>query len=379
MARRDPRIALLGRSAAEEIADASIRHLVFLQRLSNQERNQIIGFINRQVLPDLTAKLTVHLERIRGRGVDSNVFRTAALKRMIRAFSSGLQDGMNDALGLLVKDLRELGQMESAVALKHIKSAMPIDFALVAPNLPEIHSAITSRPMQGALLRDWWRGVGRSAQLSFERQLTIGLAEGESTVDIVRRIRGIPGGAPGVYGTLRRNTEAIVRTAINHVSTQAREITYLANNDLIKSVMIVATLDARTTDICISLDGKVFEVMEGPRPPFHMQCRTTTTPVLKSFEELGLRRVDFPASTRASMNGQVPSSVTYPEWLKGQPAAFQNEVLGPTRARLFRQGKVAGDRFVNNQRQTLTLEQLRRREGLTLEDIEVVRATGSVA
>lgn len=50
--------------------------------------------------------------------------------------------------------------------------------------------------------------------------------------------------------------------------------------------------------------------------------------------------------TRASMNGQVPKKQTYQTWLKRQPVEFQNDVLGPTRAKLFREGGLSLDRFI---------------------------------
>jgi hypothetical protein len=83
--------------------------------------------------------------------------------------------------------------------------------------------------------------------------------------------------------------------------------------------------------------------------------------VLKSFKELGVDLPEFSESTRASMDGQVPAKMTYNEWLKGKPAAFQNEVLGPSRAKLFRAGMPV-DRFVNRAGDKLTLDDLRKRD-----------------
>ena len=67
------------------------------------------------------------------------------------------------------------------------------------------------------------------------------------------------------------------------------------------------------------------------------------------------------------MDGPVSSQRTYGGWLKDQPKAFQDEVLGPERAALFRSGEVSLDRFTDDAGRTLTLEQLRAREGITLE------------
>jgi hypothetical protein len=71
--------------------------------------------------------------------------------------------------------------------------------------------------------------------------------------------------------------------------------------------------------------------------------------------------IDIPASTRASMDGQVPSKITYQEWLKKQSVERQNEVLGVTKAKLFREGGLPIDKFVSPKGHVYTLDQLKER------------------
>ena len=59
--------------------------------------------------------------------------------------------------------------------------------------------------------------------------------------------------------------------------------------------------------------------------------------------------------------GQVASETNYGEWLKRQPAAFQDEVLGPARGRLFRSGTETVHSFVDSRGKQLTLKQLKQR------------------
>jgi predicted Fe-S protein YdhL (DUF1289 family) len=59
--------------------------------------------------------------------------------------------------------------------------------------------------------------------------------------------------------------------------------------------------------------------------------------------------------------GQVPARTTYGEWLRTQPAEFQNDVLGPARADLFR-GGMPLTKFVDRAGGGLTLRQIRERE-----------------
>lgn len=95
----------------------------------------------------------------------------------------------------------------------------------------------------------------------------------------------------------------------------------------------------------------------------HWGCRSAQTPVLKSLAELSGLDIgeDWPQSTRASMDGQVPQATTYGEWLQRQSPKRQDEVVGPTRGALMREGKLPFDALYTNRGEYLTLEKLRER------------------
>jgi hypothetical protein len=59
--------------------------------------------------------------------------------------------------------------------------------------------------------------------------------------------------------------------------------------------------------------------------------------------------------------GQVPAETDYGEWLADQPIGFQDEHLGPTRARLFRKGELELDSFTDRAGNDLTLADLAKR------------------
>jgi hypothetical protein len=82
---------------------------------------------------------------------------------------------------------------------------------------------------------------------------------------------------------------------------------------------------------------------------------------LKSWKELGISLKEAPEGTRASMNGQIPESLTYPKWLKKQTTEIQNEALGKSRAVLFRSGKLKIKEFIDRRNRPLTLKQLQKR------------------
>jgi hypothetical protein len=93
-------------------------------------------------------------------------------------------------------------------------------------------------------------------------------------------------------------------------------------------------------------------------------------PLLRSWKELGVDLTDVPPADRASMNGLVPGTQTYNEWIveedERNPGAA-DEFLGPTRAALWRSGKLELGDFVNDRNRILTLDQIAKREGIEIE------------
>ena len=143
-----------------------------------------------------------------------------------------------------------------------------------------------------------------------------------------------------------------------------------ANADILAGYQWLATLDSHTCLKCAIRDGLRYTLEFEPighslawgRGPgkIHRNCRCTFTFVLKSAEQMRLNGLK--PGMRASMNGQVPADTTYTEWLKGQPASVQDDVLGVIRGRLYRKGQLPIDRFVDNRGQLINLQALREQD-----------------
>lgn len=174
-------------------------------------------------------------------------------------------------------------------------------------------------------------------------------------------------GAPGSTAAVaRRNARSVARTAVQHVASSARMATWEANADVITGYRFVATLDSRTTQLCRSLDGRLFELNAGPVPPVHIGCRSTTVaecdPSLDFLDE---------GATRASKDGYVDADLSYYDWLKTQPANFQDEAIGKTRGKLFREGGLSADDFatlnIGRNFHPLTLAEMKKLEPLAFQ------------
>lgn len=353
-------------TANEELLDRAIRHASLLERLKASEVRRIVGFLNREVIPDILDLLEKRLERIRLRGIDGDAMRTQRYQDLVAALREVTSGGMAKLRELSVEGLVEIGQHEAKWQIGALAKAAPIELEFQLPSVATLRSIVTSRPFQGHVLNDWYADLGKSTAKKVQAQINLGLAEGQDTAAIVRRLRGTADAryTDGLLQGTRREVEAVVRTAVQHVTTHAREETARENSDLVKGVQWVATLDSRTTPICRSYDGKVFGVDEGPRPPAHFGCRSTTVPVLKSWKELGISLKEAPEGTRASMDGQVPASTTYYDWLKKQSAERQDQVLGPTRGRMLRAGTISVEdlKRLGPTGRPLTLKELARLE-----------------
>ena len=340
-------------SVNDELLDALTRHEVYLRRYSNATLRKVLALLKRSD--------TRIVERLLQDDV-SALSRTRQ-EKLLRDLRKVMEGAYLDATGALQVDLEGLASYEGEFQTDLFKRVLPIKFETVTPTAEQVMAAVNSRPFQGKLLREVYPELEASAWRQVRDTIRGGFVEGRTTDQIVRDLRGraAQGYRDGILSKTKRDVESVVRTAVSHTANVAREYTYEANDNLVKGVRWNATLDGRTTFVCMSRDGKVYEPGKGPRPPAHYNCRSSTSPVLKSWRELGFNVDEVPPSTRASMNGQVPSDQTYDGWLRGQPKGFQNEVLGQRKADLFR-GGLKVDRFVDISGQELTLDQLRKRE-----------------
>lgn len=342
----------------ELMLDQSVAHQVDLVFYSNGVVRRMIALLNRTD-PDLFAQLTAALERL---PADSyTVQRLESILASVREVNAQAYAQLSQELHT---ELRALTDYETGYQQDLFKSVMPVQVSFSTVNAGQVYAAAMARPFQGKLLSEVLENIEVSRAARIRDAIRIGYVEGQTIDQMVQRIRGTRAlkYTDGLMQTDRRNVEAIVRTAINHTANFASDRFFAANASLIKALRWTSTIDGRTSEVCRARDGKLFPIDSGPRPPAHFNCRSKMTPVTKSFRELGLDIDELPASTRASMNGQIPADMTYQEWLSKRPAAFQDEILGKTKGKLFRDGGLTLDRFVDRNGKSYTLDQLRARD-----------------
>jgi SPP1 gp7 family putative phage head morphogenesis protein len=245
-------------------------------------------------------------------------------------------------------------------------------------NLTAAKGATITLP-NGSTVEKAFRGIAVDQAERFSQVVRNGLLTGETTPSIAKRLIGnLQFGeeartvkqliAAGGQSTAVANNQvmALVRTSINQVANTASQQVYESNQDITKKYKYVATLDTRTSSICRALDGREFSYGQGPMPPQHFNCRSTTVPVI-DYEGLGFSPP--PPAKRASMDGQVPANQSYGDWLSKQSKETQEEVLGKGKTAYFNRlsdkygPKDAIAKLVRDDGSELTLKDLQKRYG----------------
>lgn len=346
-------------TANETLFDNGVGHAVDLEIYSNSVVRRVIAILNR-VEPDLIAQIADARARL-----SAESFTVERLDQLLQSARLINSQAYRQVYTLMESEMRELTDYEGGFQAQQLTLVQPLQVALI--NSGEVAAAALSRPFQGRLLREWVSGLEAESARALRDAVRIGYIEGETTEQIVRRIRGTRSVryTDGILEIQRRHAKTVVITAVAHTASYARDALFEENADIVKGVRYTATLDMRTTVLCASRDGNLY-LTGKPKPsiPAHMRCRSVYVPVTKSFAELGLDGEDvLPAGmTRSSLDGYVPQTTTYQKWLERQSIERQNEVLGETKAKLFREGNLPLTRFIARDGHEYTLDELRARD-----------------
>jgi len=273
---------------------------------------------------------------------------------------------------------RQSSQTEAEL-IRRALTSIGIDLDVITPNPGVVATSASAMPFNGFPLNDWINGLKTSDFNRTWSTIQDGMVSGRTNQEIVRDVVGSSSlrFKDGAREASRNGAKTLVRTMTNHAASQGRQAVWEENEDIIRAVQWVATLDTRTSPVCRQRDGRVGPVTSGDdfkmkqgekalhppnaRPPAHPNCRSTTVAVTKSFRELGFDVDDVRPETRASMDGKVSSDLTYFEWLNKQSKAAQVDALGEKRFKLWKEGGVAPERFVNDEGRQFTLDELERK------------------
>ena len=191
----------------------------------------------------------------------------------------------------------------------------------------------------------------------------------------------------GVLNTTNANrAETLIRTGVSHYANRARDEFANKNKSILDEGVFFATLDNRTTTICLSLHLNRYKNDDPNKPvlPLHYNERSVylfagkgidpvegTRPIVsgqKGKEELfdeKQSRTDKKLKINGRKNNDVfevdivSAKVTTKQFLDRQPRWFIESLLGKTQAKLYLDGGLPIDKFNALGGRPLTLKELK--------------------
>lgn len=331
------------KSPRNTLTNIAVRHQVFIERFKTSEAADFatafdaLNLATRGVLADLKTPNLSDLSR-------------TALTKVLRELKGLNMEVLDAAKTGLFENLEKLSAYESGFEARSFGS-ISASVRLTEPKAKDAFNYALAKPLSvnGDLLKTFLDGWSEGEVDRVNGTIQKAWAEGwpvdklTTVLNGTKKLNYADGliGFPGsTAASMRRNARTVARTSIQHVASASRMATWEANADVITGYRWVSTLDSRTTQTCRSLDGKLFELGAGPVPPIHMGCRSTTVaevdPSLDFLDE---------GATRSSDVGYVSADLSYYDWLKMQPAEFQDEAIGKSRGILFRKGGLTTEDF----------------------------------
>lgn len=406
-----------------QLLDATTRHQIYLERYAGGLANKILKLL---IKSESAAReiFDARLTRIQSLGYDQGPKTSERTEELITDLGAAIESlRQKEAFGPIADELAEeldqFAEYEAAFIVRTNNEIMEdaldgtpfaISFQSAAP--AQVYAAAMAKPFNishnqaARTIAQYINGMAASERARIEDAVRVGVVNGATTRDIVRSVWGTienrknQDGNAAVIKT-RRGAEALVRTAVNHVSSVARDETYKQNADLVKGVRWVSTMDSRISAICARRDGEVYPVDSGPRPPAHPNCRSSTAPELKTFRDLGIDLDEPEKSTRAyfaipekmnvtqyrkklakegltksqqdkiirSLSGQTEDT-DFGSFLGRQTKAFQETVLGVERTKLYREGGLSLKDLISPRGEYYTLSELKSKHPSAFEKVE---------
>lgn len=285
---------------------------------------------------------------------------------------------------------REVATLAHDSVIRAVNTVFTVNILTPTLTRPELQALADTDIVLGSPAKEWWEGQAEDTRRRFARQMRLGIQQGETNDELVRRIRGKSTGrtvkitnaagrpqrvrefAGGIMDARRREADALVRTSAQSVSNAAIKQVYDDNPDIIKGYEAITTLDDRTSKICMARTGAAWflesgdpipgstadEPFPGP-PPWHFNCRTVLGPLTYTWEELversqGQRQRTrllntVPDSVRTSMDGLLASDTvgSFDDFLKIKGDAFARKKLGPGLFDLWRSGKITTSQLID--------------------------------
>lgn len=352
--------------------DQADRHEIYLSRLTTQ-------LLNSHIYPSLEAAYkAARALLLDAESIDSIIVMKKLQREIGKAAAEELTKGWDET----TVGLEEMAAYEAGYSAK--LTGAEIGAVLAVPAADKVKSFIDKSVMtltsgsrvSSGVWAEFVNGSIDSVVKQYNGIIATGYQNGQTVNQMAKSIRD------STQGLLKGQAEVLARTGQSHYASQAREAMAIDNAKVIKFRVFIATFDNRTTAQCRALSGRAYEITDDkyPRLPLHFGERSiyvyTNDPAKlkqgtkaavggKSGVEINPnRKLQYRGKkdTDIFKPGQIPAGETMDQFMRRQPDWFIEDSLGPTRAKLFKEGGLSIDRFADATGRPLTLAEIRERD-----------------
>ncbi len=373
-------------AANDDLRDDAVKTALAAFRVSSATNRQAV-----EILADLEEKLA-------GMTAASAPLTETSRRRLedlLGRVRNTIRKSVSKVAGAAANDAADLGDIVATRTIDAMNGAIGAEIAGISITRRDLLALHNSKVIQGQPLSNYWDAVSGETARNYEKAVRESILLGETNDQMVAKILG-KRGTPSVVNTTKARAKALIRTSVMSVNNEVMKRTIAENVDLVKWIQHLSTLDGRTTFICIARDGLKYEITDDGivpvghdkaflgGPPYHPQCRSVIIPILPSFAELSGRKINgkkfdkafddslkksrfdavqrasIAANTRASMDGQVPRSLTFEDFASQKGGLFLDDVLGPGRAELFTSGKISFVDLIDGKGGVRTIKELKK-------------------
>lgn len=203
----------------------------------------------------------------------------------------------------------------------NIQKQTGLGFSFARVSKKQVQQAVTMNWSGTHFSKRIWKNTEELSE-TLKEELLVSILTGRTERETAEVIRKRCGGGAMQARRLVRTESCFLNGELNAMAYEECEI---------EKYRYLATLDLRTSEICRSLDGKIFPLSERKAgknyPPMHPWCRSTTISVTDEETLARMKRRAYnPATGRLEL---VPATMTYQEWYKkyveGKPEAEAQE------------------------------------------------------
>jgi hypothetical protein len=239
-------------SANDFLLDAGIKHQIYIQRYAGGQVRDLVKYLD-----DAQAEILRQLKTVK------SLAESRTLNRKLNRIVQLQQEGLAKLSAGLTAKTMDFAEYEADFAVRTMNAASTA--AVTLPASEQLRALVTQRPMQLAVsgkagstvqnltLDQAARQFARDKAGEIRRVIQAGVVEGSTVQSLTRDI-------VSVTNRNKRQAETLVRTSVNHISSEARSAVNRANDDILKGEEWVSVLEpAELQDqVLVTERGKLF-------------------------------------------------------------------------------------------------------------------------